>query len=326
MSKKIAVTMGDPSGIGPEVILKALNKLKTVDDNLILIGNKTIFKQTEKNTGINLSNKIQIIDLPCDLTKIIIGQNCLESGRLAYKCLETACEMAKKNEISAIVTAPLSKAALHMAGYNFSGQTEILNTLIAPEDEAQMLFVADGLRVLLLTRHIALKDVPKFVTEDKIISTTLILNNSLKSLFKINNPKLAICSMNPHSGENGSMGIEEAKIIIPAVNKLRKKHNILIDGPYPADGIWAKTAQEYHSGKGVSFDAYICMYHDQALIPLKLLARNKSVNMTINLPIIRTSPAHGTAFDIAGKNIANYESMLQSIKSAMDLIKLLKVD
>ncbi len=319
MSKKIAVTMGDPSGIGPEVVVKALDKIK-FNDNLILIGNIAVIKQTEKLTGINLSKKIQIIDLPCYLSKIVIGQNCPESGRLAYKCLEKACEMANNKEISAIVTAPLSKTALHSAGYNFSGQTEILNKLIAPENEAQMLFIAGELRILLITRHIALNDVSKYITKEKITDTAAILNNSLKNLFKIECPKIAVCALNPHAGEEGSMGTEESETMIPAINSLRKDYNILIDGPFPADVIWVKIAEEFQSGKDFTYDAYICIYHDQALIPLKMLARDSAVNTTINLPVIRTSPAHGTAFDIAGKNLANPESMLQAIKSAQSLI------
>jgi 4-hydroxythreonine-4-phosphate dehydrogenase len=316
MSKKIAITMGDPSGIGPEIIIKALTKLNPDPDKIILIGNDEIFEETEKLLKIKINPKIEKINISCDKSKILIGQNCTESGKLAFNCLSKACEMANSKLISAIVTAPLSKTALNMAGYHFSGQTEILNKLTAPDKEAQMLFVARDLKVLLLTRHIALKDISAQITKEKIINTTIILENALKNLFKIPSSKIAFCALNPHAGEEGLMGTEESDIIIPALEQLNKEFNINANGPFPADSIWVKTAEEYNFNKKLSYDAYVCLYHDQGLIPLKMLARDKAVNMTINLSVVRTSPAHGTAFDIAGKNQANPESMIEALKSA----------
>ena len=320
-NKKIAITIGDPAGIGPEIIIKALSSLNLSLDNFIIIGNKEIFYNTAKNIGISLNPDIEIIDIPC--SGIIAGKESIESGKLSFQALEYACNLAKECLISAIVTAPLSKNAINMAGYHYSGQTEILEKYLSRNNEkAEMLFVAKDFRVLLLTRHIPLAKAAQSLTIEKITNSTLVLYNALLNNFKISNPKIAICALNPHAGENGILGDEEDKIIIPALNHLKQKFNIDIEGPFPADTVWLKASKPYLSNEPQPYDAYIACYHDQGLIPVKLLAMNSTVNTTINLPVIRTSPAHGTAFDIAGKNMADSKSMEAAVELAYKLYRI----
>lgn len=324
MNKKIAITAGDHAGIGPEIILKALNTISNTSD-ILLIGNKEIFDNLSTNLNIKLPDNIEFINIQADLSRIKTGINSAESGNLSFHSLTKACELASKNIVRAIVTAPTSKTAINMAGYDFNGQTEILQKYLAEEknlqNKAEMLFVSRDFRVLLLTRHIPLADVTKNLTREKIIESISALHNSLKNDFKINNPKLAICGLNPHAGEDGLIGKEEKDVIMPSLDILKRQYNICVEGPFPADTMWIKAANPYLNNNKQPYDAYISCYHDQGLIPIKLLALNSTVNTTINLPIIRTSPSHGTAFDIAGKNIANFESMLCAIKLADDLSK-----
>jgi len=316
-NKKIAITMGDPAGIGAEIIVKSLAALNPNPENIVLVGNRELFAMA------GLPEAYDIIDVPCNVLDIKIGRFNSESGKTSFLALEKACELVKENKIQAIVTAPLSKKAINLAGYDYSGQTEIIEKYLGSEDnKAEMLFVADDFRVLLLTRHIALKEIPGLLTGDKIIESILSLNYALVNRFKIKKPRFAICGLNPHSGEDGLIGTEESEIIIPAINELVKKYNIHIEGPFPADTIWLRAAKAVFGKTHQPYDAYIACYHDQGLIPVKLLAMEKAVNVTINLPVIRTSPAHGTAFDIAGKGIADSGSMKHAIELAFGLIEL----
>jgi len=218
MNKKLAITIGDPSGIGSEIIVKSLQNKDFNFKNIVLIGNREVFKKEEALTGLKIDKNIEIIDIPCDISKIKTGELSAESGKLSYLALEHACKMAVNGNISAIVTAPLSKKAINMAGYNFSGQTEILQHFLGEKDsKAEMLFVAGDFRVLLLTRHIPVCEVSKVLTFEKVVNTVLILNNSLKNAFVAANPNIALCGLNPHAGEDGLLGEEELKILIPAV-------------------------------------------------------------------------------------------------------------
>lgn len=321
-NKKIAITIGDPAGIGPEIILKALDYINNHDKKFLLIGNKEIFYREAAKTSTKLDN-IEIIDITCDIENIHTGISSIESGKLSYLALEMACNLANQGKISAIATAPLSKKAINMAGYHYSGQTEILETLLKNKNnnQAEMFFVAGNFRVLLLTRHIPLSKIKESLTIERIISAIDALNKSLIKNFKINKPKIAICGLNPHAGEDGLLGAEEQEIIIPALNILRKEFNIDIEGPFPGDTLWLKARKPYFDKTDQPYDAYAACYHDQGLIPMKLLAMDYTVNTTINLSVIRTSPSHGTAYDIAGKNIANYNSMIEAIKLASNLAK-----
>ena len=250
--KKIAITMGDPAGIGPEIILKTLNSSTFECQNYVLIGSLEVFSNIAKNSGLKLDKKIEILDISCELSNIIPGKQNAETGRASFLALERACQLAKNDLIKAIVTAPLSKKAINMAGYYYSGQTEVLYTYLGkPEGMSfnhtpEMLFVAKDFRVMLLTRHVKVNNISGLLSTKSIVNSILALNNSLINDFNIDNPKIAICGLNPHAGEDGILGREEIDIIIPALNILRDKFNIQIEGPYPADTIWIKAGRALH--------------------------------------------------------------------------------
>jgi len=316
--RKIAITIGDVGGIGAEIIIKALNspEISVNPHNIVLIGNKDLFYNTVAELDFSFPQNVEFFDIPLDVSKIVV-----ESGKHSFLALKKACELTKQGKIRAIVTAPTSKEAISNAGYHYTGQTEILEEYLgsAAGLSPEMLFVAGNLRVMLLTRHVKLASVVSVLTIDGIIKSILALNNSLIKDFKLNNPRIAVCGLNPHAGENGLLGNEEENLIKPALDILRNKHEILITDPLPADTLWAKAANAYIKGEMLPYDAYVACYHDQGLIPVKMLAMNKAVNTTINLPVIRTSPSHGTAYDIAGQNKANYQSMIEAINLADSL-------
>lgn len=310
--KKIAITLGDFNSIGPEVITKALNRLDLPCENVVLIGAKELF--------CGLKNEYEIVEVPFEKQWLKPGCETKEAGEFSFNCLQKACEMAKNNEISAIVTAPVSKNAMHLAGHFFSGQTEVIEKNLANPnngEKAEMLFVCDDFRVLLLTRHIALKDVQ--ITKELLIEKIKRINSILQNNFDIRNPKIALCSLNPHAGENGILGTEEIDEFAPALKALRE-YGIKISDPLPSDTLFTKAAKAYFDNDKQPYDCYCACYHDQGLIPIKALAMDKTVNMTVGLRIIRTSPAHGTAYDIAGKNLADETSMICAIKEAVAFI------
>jgi len=362
MNRKIAITTGDVNGIGAEITIKALNRLELSKENVVLISNSDVL-------GDKCSFDYKFVEIPFDKKNILHGQITSESGEFSFQCLKKACEMAKVGEIDAIVTAPVSKEALHLAGHKFNGQTEVLQSFLAKEGQhAEMLFVAGDFRVLLLTRHVALKDIS--LNKEEVIKKITDLNEFFRAKFGVSTPNFALCALNPHAGENGILGREEIEILQPAVNELREK-GINITNPLPADTLFVNAAKNYLqvNGKwkmendtalveernlemchceerGTSdaaiqkntdeaiqketsssihhlpftihpYDCYIACYHDQGLIPIKTVASEKTVNMTIGLDVIRTSPCHGTAFDIAGKNIASENSMIEAILQAI---------
>lgn len=309
MSKKIAITAGDFNGIGPEVIIKALNKLDIEENRLLLIGAEPLF--------VGLKNKYEILPVPFEKKWLNFGKETKESGEFSYNCLVKACELAKSGKINAIVTAPVSKNAMHLAGHNFSGQTEVLEqNLSAPQkdEKAEMVFVARDFRILLLTRHLPLKEVK--ITKELLIEKVQRIHRVLKNDFKISSPKIALCSLNPHAGEHGILGREEIEEFAPAIDYLREA-GIDVAAPMPSDTLFAKAAKAYVKGEKLPYDIYCACYHDQGLIPVKVLAMDETVNMTAGLNIIRTSPAHGTAYDIAGKGIAGENSMICAIKQVL---------
>lgn len=311
--KKAAITFGDPNGISPEITIKALNFLDLPKDKVVLITNKNILDYYNDKFSLSLEKNYNMVEVPYNYENIIPGKETEASGEFAFRCIVQACNLAVNGEIEAIVTAPVSKNAMRMAGHNYSGQTEIIERYIAQEDQkADMLFVCENYSVLLLTRHIALKDVPKAITKQNIIEKIENLENSMQIQLGIADPKIAICGLNPHCGENGMFGDEEINEIIPAIKELRLR-GINAEGPFAADALFTDCS----SGK-LNYDCYVAMYHDQGLIPIKMLDRNNCVNTTIGLNVIRTSPAHGTAFDIAGLNVANAESMINAIKLAIN--------
>ena len=311
--RKIAITTGDPNGIGAEITIKALNKLGLNPENIVIISNRKILDFYGK-----LDKEYEIIEIPFN-SEIKVGEVTKESGEFSFQSVKKACEIGAK----AIVTAPVAKNALYLAGHKYNGQTEILQKYLAHNGQlAEMLFLAEDFRVLLLTRHVALKDIN--LTKDVVVEKVLNLKDFFNQHFGIKNPRFALCGFNPHAGEDGILGQEEIEILIPAVNELRHK-GINITKPLPADTLFVDAAREYLAttlGKKFettrpTYDCYIANYHDQGLIPIKTVAGDKTVNMTIGLDVIRTSPGHGTAFDIAGKNIADETGMIEAIKAVL---------
>ena len=290
---KIAITTGDKRGIGKEITKKALDILKPNKEDVLIIGEK--------------------IDVDYDFIEV----NEIENGTFCYKSLELACKLAKEGIIKALVTAPVSKFELHKSGFEFNGQTEIIESLLSCDNQkAQMIFIAQDLKVMLLTRHCALKDVK--LTIENVVEQSKILNNFLIGKCKIENPKIALCALNPHCGEEGILGREEIEILNPAVEILNKK-GINISKPISADALFARVGREYLNKQKLSYDAILACYHDQGLCPIKALAFDSAINTTIGLNIIRTSPSSGTAYDIAGLGIANPDSMIEAIKLALNL-------
>ncbi len=292
---KIAITTGDKLGIGKELVKKALDFLNPKKDEILIIG--------EKIEGLNYET---------------LEINIEDNGEFCYQSLIKACKLAQEGKIQGIVTAPVSKEELHKSGHIFNGQTEVIeNALKENDDKAEMIFIADDLRVMLLTRHIALKDI--LITKDMIIDKVLRLNKFLKEKCKIKNPKIGVCALNPHAGENGILGSEEIEIINPALQNLREK-GINLSEAKPADALFARVGKKYLNNQKQDYDAIISMYHDQALTAVKAIAFDKAVNTTIGLKVIRTSPSGGCAYDIAGKNIADPASMIEAVKLALKLI------
>lgn len=303
---KIAITTGDPNGIGAEITIKALNELDLPQDKIVLISNKDVLDYYGK-----LDKKYDIIEIPFDKRDIKVGKVTKEAGEFSFQSLLKVCEIKPK----AIVTAPVAKNAMYLAGHNFNGQTEVLQKYLAHDNQlAEMLFVANNFRVLLLTRHCALKDV--YLTKEIIVKKITNLVKTFNNHFNIPNPRFALCGFNPHSGEDGILGREEIDILIPAVKELQAL-GVDISMPLPADTLFVKAANHYFKGEKDDYDCYIANYHDQGLIPIKTVAGDKTVNMTIGLDIIRTSPGHGTAFDIAGQNIADPNGMISAIREVL---------
>ncbi|MCQ2744371.1 MAG: 4-hydroxythreonine-4-phosphate dehydrogenase PdxA [bacterium] len=306
-SEKIAILTGDPNGIGAEITIKALNTLNLPSSKIVLISNSRVI-----NTYGRLNISYEIIDVDYS-GKIIPGEISKEAGDFSFKLLQKACEIKPKY----IVTAPISKEAMNLAGHNYRGQTEVLEKFLAHNGQkAEMLFVSKDFRILLLTRHISLNKVSETITKEFVLEKVERLRNHFQKKLNINKPSFALCALNPHAGENGIIGFEEESVMTPAVEALRER-GINITNPLPADTLFINGIKNYLNGNKLPYDCYIACYHDQGLIPIKSVASEKTVNMTIGLDIIRTSPCHGTAFDIAGKNMANPESMIEAIKTCL---------
>ncbi len=306
--------MGDPTGIGPELCLKALRsaRIKRLATPVIigdyglldLLSKKLKLPPLKKNQVLNLSN--------LNLKTLKPGKPTKESSKAMIDYITKGVELVTSGEADALVTAPISKAASRLSGFKFPGHTEYIAHLTnigkTKKNKPLMMLGGDTLKVVLVTIHEAIKDVPKLITEKKVLETIKITNSSLKKYFKIKSPKIAVAGLNPHSGEGGLFGTEEEKKILPAIKKA-KKAGIKASGPYPADTVF------YRANKG-EFDVVVCMYHDQGLGPLKLIHFDDGVNVTLGLPIIRTSPDHGTAYDIAWTGKAKTDSMFYAIKTA----------
>lgn len=326
---RIAITVGDPNGIGPEIILKALSKGLFREVEFLILGPKQLFLESVKSLGpvlqvtLELDNE-QLSDYNFDDGNIVfvklpgfreeavtIGKVTEYGGLIAAESLHLGIALGRKNQIDAIVTAPLSKQALHQAGYSYPGHTEFLAHGFGVDDVV-MLMISGDFRVGLVTTHCALSHVPRLISVEAILKKIRIIDDDLRRRFNIVSPKIAVSALNPHAGEAGLFGNEEIESITPAINQAQSE-GINAVGPFPADTLFVKAEKK-------PFDAYLAMYHDQGLIPVKQKYFGKVVNYTAGLPLIRTSPDHGTAFDIAGKGSASPSSIIEAIHLAVEIV------
>ncbi len=329
MSHKIilGITQGDTNGIGYEVIIKALSDARVLDMcTPVVYGSSKAFgfyrKQIPETDNINTNvinsaadvhhKRVNIINCVPDNGQIEPGQCTHEGAQAAIMALETAVRDMKDGLLDVLVTAPFNKRAVTLETFKYAGHTEYLTQEFKAED-GLMFLCADKMRVGVATGHMGLSKVSESLNEDLILSKLRVMNNSLLRDFNIVKPKLAVLGLNPHSGDRGLMGDEEIKIISPAIKRANEE-GILAFGPYPPDGFFSISMQ-------YKFDAVLAMYHDQGLIPFKSLAFDSGVNFTAGLPIVRTSPDHGTAYDLAGSNKANPQSMMCAIYLALDVFR-----
>lgn len=322
----IGITIGDINGIGPEVIIKSLEDNRILrqftpviyaSGKVISFYRKNLDKETfnfQQITSIDnvAHKKVNVLNLWDEAVEITPGQANEMGGKYAVLSLQKAVADLKDGKIDAITTAPLSKDLVQSDDFKFPGHTEYL-TQEAGESDSLMFLVHDGLRVGVVTGHIPLQEVSKKVTKEKIIIKLQKMIKSLQKDFGIKKPKVAVLGLNPHAGENGLLGDEESKVLIPAMEEVKKGHNI-VAGPFPADGFFGM-------GSYKQYDGVLAMYHDQGLIPFKTLAFEEGVNYTAGLPFVRTSPDHGTAFAIAGKNEADPTSFRNALYLANDIIR-----
>jgi 4-hydroxythreonine-4-phosphate dehydrogenase len=322
---RIAITMGDPSGIGPEVVLKAVAEEEIVRCCVpVIIGDAQLLAHTART--LDLQSGYDIIrkgePIPEQLSEPIIyhldnisgfiepGIESGAAGRAAAGYIEAAVELCAAGSVDAIATAPINKRALFLGGYSFPGHTEFLAHLTGSEEYA-MAFVAENLRVVLISTHVPLAEAIKLVRRDLLIRTIRLAHRELRR-WGIERPRLAVAALNPHGAEGGLFGVEEASEIMPAIESCHGVDEMNVAGPFSADTVFLRASRG-------EFDAVIACYHDQAMIPVKCLSFGEAVNVTLGLPFIRTSVDHGTAFDIAGKGIAEHSSMVAAIKLAAQL-------
>ena len=351
---RLAITLGDPVGIGPEVILKALADPAVAHNcDITIVGSRQLLRQTHERLqqfqssgggGMDPSctrqwadpQPLQVIDpVQSDLPPMQLGQPTRESGQASFTYVEQAIARTLAGEFQGIVTGPIAKSIWSRAGYDYAGQTELLAER-AGVHQFGMLFVARSphtqwqMRTLLATTHIPLHQVPRTLTPDLLFTKLDLLVDCLRQEFGIDAPCIAVAGLNPHSGEQGRLGREEIDWIIPWIEAARSRHpQITLEGPIPPDTLWVKPGQAWYGSPGLGargaqrsqgHDAYLALYHDQGLIPVKLMAFDRAVNTTIGLPFVRTSPDHGTAFDIAGQGMADATSMKAAIQLAVELI------
>ncbi|MGC8868176.1 MAG: 4-hydroxythreonine-4-phosphate dehydrogenase PdxA [Sulfurihydrogenibium sp.] len=319
---KVGISLGDPSGISPEILVKALTskKIPKKDVAYIIYGSKNTLLKTSKDLNINL--KFDVINSLEEIKKSGFyllnlydkdfqpGKPSKESGKASVIFLENAVKDVLNKKTDGIVTLPISKKWIMESGFKYAGHTDYLADVSNTKDYV-MALVCKKMKVGLITTHIPIKDVPSKITKDSIISKIKVIDRELKEKFDIKNPSIAVVGLNPHASDGGNIGNEEIEIITPALNQL-KEEGINVVGPLSADTAFNRYKD---------FDIFVAMYHDQGLIPLKLLCFRKAVNITLGLPFIRTSPDHGTGYDIAGKNLADPSSLIESINTAVLLIK-----
>jgi len=323
---RIGITLGDINGIGTEVVIKALadNRLLNIITPVIYGSTRAIsfykklmnleeFNYTQvRNKGQFAPKSINVVNCWEDTLEIAPGKPSRDAGKAALLALKQASEELKEGLIDALVTAPIDKQSIHSAEFPFKGHTEYLTEFFgAPE--SLMFMVGDTLRVGLVTEHIPLKDVAAAITKEKIESKLKIMEQSLRKDFGITKPKIAVLGLNPHAGDSGLIGQEEEQLIKPVISDQKNKGR-LVYGPFPADGFFA-------SGNHTKYDGILAMYHDQGLVAFKTLAFENGINFTAGLPIVRTSPDHGTGYTLVGKNLASESSLRAAIYLANDIFK-----
>ena len=323
---RVAITHGDYNGISYEIIIKALSDNRLIDlFTPVIYGFSKVMKyhcksmtvgdfnyQTIENSSAVNDQKINLINLGEEEVKIEFGLSSQKAGTYAYKALERAVADLKSEEVDVLVTAPINKANIHSDDFNFTGHTEYLTERFDAENSL-MLMVSGNLRVATVTNHLPVREVANTLSEDLIIRKLTVLKDSLQKDFLIEKPKIAVLGLNPHAGDNGLIGDEDERVVKAAI-KQAKEQGILAFGPFPADGFFGTEAYN-------RYDAVLGMYHDQALVPFKLLALEHGVNFTAGLPVIRTSPDHGTAYDIAGKFTASPVSLREAIYLAVSIYR-----
>ena len=325
--KPIAVTMGEPSGIGGEIMLKSWLRRTDLSVPFVAIDNPDRLRNIARDLGFSVPIETVVdprcaadlfpdalpvcnIDLPSTPQPGVLNQS---NANAAIASIDKAADLAKANSVSAIVTNPIHKHNLYCAGFTYPGHTEYLAHLSGVNKEPVMMLTCDGLRTVPITTHVSLQEAIAELSIERIVSQSRITAQALEQDFGVSAPRLAVAGLNPHAGEDGSIGGEEGRFISPAIDILRQ-NGLQIFGPLSPDAMFSATTR-------TTYDAAICMYHDQALIPIKTLDFSGGVNVTLGLPIVRTSPDHGTALDIAGKGIADETSMVAALRMASEIAR-----
>ena len=324
---RVGITHGDINGIGYEVILKTFSDQRMTELCVpIIYGSSKVAAYHRKALdlpAVNINvvsraeeaglNRVNIINCVEDDIKVELTQSTPVAGRAAYKALEAAVADLKSGAIDVLVTAPINKHNIQNAQFHFPGHTEYLEQTLGDGQKALMILMTDTLRVALVTGHIPVSQVPSQITVENIVTKLQVFNQSLKQDFTIIKPRIAVLALNPHAGDNGVIGNEEVEIIKPAMEEAERV-GVMSFGPFPADGFFGSKMYE-------DFDGVLAMYHDQGLAPFKALAMEEGVNYTAGLPFVRTSPAHGTAYNIAGQNLASESSFRQAVYTALDVYR-----
>lgn len=328
MKPIIAITAGDINGVGYEVILKALRDTHVFDIcRPVVYGNAKVASLHAQTLGPEYKNlslypikniaeardgKINVLTCYPDDTPVHFGVSTEAAGKASFAALERACVDLRAGKVDALVTAPINKENIQSEAFRFSGHTEYLTSVFGEEGKnSLMMMVSETMRVALVCNHVAIAQIPSQITEEHILSKLRLLHQSLLQDFSVRKPRIAVLALNPHAGDKGLIGSEEQTIIRPTVEKACEQ-GMWVFGPYSADGFFG-------SGHFTHFDAVLAMYHDQGLIPFKTLDMS-GVNYTAGLPIVRTSPDHGTAYDLAGKNVANHLSFAHALYEAIDIL------
>ena len=328
MSKKITIGIshGDINGISYEVMMKALEDSRVLEIcTPVIYGSPKVAAYHKKAIGmeeLNLNsirhaaeatgNRINIINCIDDEIRVELGKSTKQAGESSFTALKAAVNDLKNEAIDALVTGPINKQNIQSENFRYSGHTEYLMDMFGVDD-VLMLMVSDYLRVGVVAGHIPISELATYITKQRVLSKIRILSQSLQKDFNIRKPKIAVLGLNPHAGDDGLIGNEEQESIIPAIEEA-KRHNTLVFGPFPADGFFG-------SGTFKKFDGTLAMFHDQGLIPFKTISQDEGVNYTAGLPVVRTSPAHGTAFELAGKGEASHHSFRNALYLATDIIK-----